>query len=409
MLESRWVRLASLIGVVVCGCFAVVLFRPGLLTGSKKAPPTDQDDSERAGPSAAYVWLDIALEATAREHDRVSPRPTVGSRMLGMIVSSMYDAWAAYDEKAVGTRLGDTLRRPLGERTLANKETALAFATYRTLVYLFPEEQKWLDEQMKEQGFDPQDDSTDPSTPQGVGNAAAAAVIAYRRHDGANQHGDEEGSNGVPYSDYTFYRFANPPDKIIDPDCWQPIPFDNGKGGKVTPGFLTPHWYRVKLFALKRSNQFCPPPPPKAASEQMRKEVDEVLAFNASLTPEQKAMVEFMRIQKSGETEVAKLDHATVPPAAFTPMPAEMASRYRYFEPLFHLEQMREDTQRRIVAVSSRRDRVAPFFASDELVVRLKALGHKAILIETPAQPPTFHYTYEPAIAATLACLAGKS
>jgi hypothetical protein len=31
-----------------------------------------------ARKSAAYDGLDVALEATAREHERVAPRPTVG-------------------------------------------------------------------------------------------------------------------------------------------------------------------------------------------------------------------------------------------------------------------------------------------------------------------------------------------
>src|SRR5258708_1784485 len=88
--------------------------------------PTSGDDTKPAAPagaaaakhvrSAAYEWLDIALEATAREHDRISPRPTVGSRMLAIVVTAMYDAWAAYDDKAIGTRLGGKLRRPAGER-----------------------------------------------------------------------------------------------------------------------------------------------------------------------------------------------------------------------------------------------------------------------------------------------------
>src|SRR5262245_43132966 len=144
-------------------------------------------------------------------------------------------------------------------------------------------------------GLDPTDASTDPATPAGVGNAAAAAVIEYRRGDGANQHGDEVGSDGTPYSDWTFYRCVNTAEKVFDPDCWQPIPFDDGKGGKLTLGFLTPHWYRVKPFALTRSDMFRPPPPPKVGSEQLKREVDEVLYFNAGLTPEQKAIVEFMR------------------------------------------------------------------------------------------------------------------
>jgi hypothetical protein len=254
-------------------------------------------DKEPAKPdhSAAYEWLDVALEATAREHDRNAPRPTIGSRMLAVIVTAMYDAWAAYDDKAVGTRLGDKLRRPAAERTRANKEKAIGQAAYRAMLYLFPEDEKWIVGQVRKHGIDPNDTSTDPAAPAGVGNAAAAALIAYRRTDGANQHGDEEGSNGKPYSDYTYYRPVNPKEKIFDPDCWQPIEFDDGKGGKVTPGFLTPHWYRVKTFALKRADQFRPGPPPKVGSDQLRKEVDEVLAFNGSLTTEQKAIVEFMR------------------------------------------------------------------------------------------------------------------
>jgi hypothetical protein len=247
--------------------------------------------------SAAYEWLDIAHEATAREHERNGPRPTIGSRMFAIIVTSMYDAWAAYDDKAVGTRLGSSLRRPPAERTEANKRKAIAYATFRSLLYLFPEDEQWLSAQMRQYGFDPADKSTDLSTPQGIGNVAAAAVIEFRRRDGSNHHGDEVGSNGKPYSDYTFYKPVNTADKIVDPDCWQPIPFDNGRGdgGKVTPGFLTPHWYRVTTFALKSSDQFRPGPPPKVGSEQLKKEVEEVLAMNGGLTLEQKAIVEFMR------------------------------------------------------------------------------------------------------------------
>jgi hypothetical protein len=215
--------------------------------------------------------------------------------MLGIIVTCVYDAWAAYDGKAVGTRLGGKLRRPADERTPANKAKAVAYATYRAMLYVFPEDAAWIKGQMRSRGLDPDDGSTDPRTPQGVGNAAAAAVIEYRRHDGANQHGDEAGSSGGPYSDYTYYKPINTWDKIKDPDCWQPIQFDDGKGGKLMPGFLTPHWYRVKPFALKSGAQFRPGPPPKAGSEQMRREVEEVVAYNAGLTPEQKAIVEFMR------------------------------------------------------------------------------------------------------------------
>jgi hypothetical protein len=246
-------------------------------------------------PSAAYDWLDVSLEATAREVDRHGARPTIISRTLAVALTAMYDAWAAYDAKAVGSRLGGSLRRPAAERTLANKEKAIAYATYRALVDVYPEDKAWIDEQMRQRGFDPNDASMDVSTPQGIGNKAARAVCDYRHHDGANQFGDEVGSNGVPYSDYTYYTPVNTAEKLVDPNRWQPIPFVNPKGGTIAPGFLTPHWYRVKTFALDRSDQFRPPAPPKVDSEQLRKETDENIAFNANLTPEQKATVEFMR------------------------------------------------------------------------------------------------------------------
>jgi hypothetical protein len=246
-------------------------------------------------PSAAYRWLETILEATARDVDRVGARPTIISRQVAIPVTAMYDAWAAYDDKAVGTRLLGRLRRPAAERTLANRQKAISYAVYRTLVDQFPADAKWIDEQMRQAGHDPGDVSTDPTTAQGVGNTVAAALLAYRRHDGANQYGDEVGSNGEPYSDYTFYRPQRLPGETPDPGSWMPIPFSNGKGGTFSPGFLTPHWYRVTPFALDRSDQFRPPPPPAGNSEQLRRETEECVRMNANLTLEQKAIVEFMR------------------------------------------------------------------------------------------------------------------
>lgn len=246
-------------------------------------------------PSAAYQWVNILLEVAGRDVQKVGARPTIISRQMAIPLTAMYDAWAAYDERAVGSRLGGSLRRPENERTHANKEKAIAYAMYRALANQFPQDTAFLDEHMRSRGFDPADASKDPSTPAGVGNLAAAAVLEYRRCDGANQYGDEVGGDGKPYADYTFYEPRNAIDRVLDPDRWQQIPFDDGQGGKRYPGFLTPHWYRVQPFALERSDQFRPPPPPKMGSDQLKKEVDECIAFNANLTLEQKSIVEFMR------------------------------------------------------------------------------------------------------------------
>src|SRR5204863_6874071 len=86
----------------------------------------------------AYRWLDVMQEAAARDVDRFGARPTVLSRQMMLWAVAMFDAWAAYDDKAVGTRLGGSLRRPPAERTLANKNAAISHASCRALLGAFP-------------------------------------------------------------------------------------------------------------------------------------------------------------------------------------------------------------------------------------------------------------------------------
>jgi hypothetical protein len=246
-------------------------------------------------PSPVYQWVDILLEVSGRDADRYGPRPPILSRTMAVVLTSMYDAWAAYDSKAVGTRVGTRLRRPEKERTDANKKIAIAYAAYRSLLFVYPDDAEWIRGRMAGMGFEPNDTTKDTRIPAGIGNVAAAAVIEYRSHDGANQLGDEPGGDGTPYSDYTGYRPKNTPQNVVDPTFWMPIPFSDGKGGTVSPGFLVAQWYKVKPFALERGDQFRPPPPPVFGSETLRKDVDEAIRVNANLTLEQKATVEFMR------------------------------------------------------------------------------------------------------------------
>jgi hypothetical protein len=63
-------------------------------------------------------WNSAALQATRDSN----LGPPIVSRALAIVHTCMYDAWVAYDDRAVGTQLGGALRRPASERTLANKE-----------------------------------------------------------------------------------------------------------------------------------------------------------------------------------------------------------------------------------------------------------------------------------------------
>ncbi len=264
-----------------------VVAPPGNLV--HRQPPADFK------PTAAYKWLDITLAASGRDAVRNKPRPTVLSRADGIVLTAMYDAWAAYDDKAVGTRLGGKLRRPAAERTQANKEKAIGQAAAKALLFVFAEEADWIRAEARAMGIDPDSTSTDLATPEGVGNVAAQALVDYRGRDGANQLGTETGGDGKPYSDYTGYAPSNTPEKIADATRWMPIPFDDGKGGKVSPGYLGAQWGKVKPVALKSADQFRPGQPPQWGSEALNREIEEAIHVNANLTLEQKATVEFMR------------------------------------------------------------------------------------------------------------------
>lgn len=249
----------------------------------------------KGADNIAYQWSEMAITATANDTEMFKPRPTITSRFLGLIFVSIFDAWSRYDEKAIPVYLDGVERRPSDEQTLKNKEIAISYAAYKAMNEYYYSDQELFTNFMVELGLDPNNESLDPTTPEGIGNLAAKAVIEARKGDGANQYGEEEGSNGEPYFDYTGYEPVNPVDQNNDPNRWQPKYFSDGKGGKFAPGCLTPFWDKVEPVSLKSGDQFRPGPPPKIGSKQLEEEVKEVIEMQANLTDEQKALVEFMR------------------------------------------------------------------------------------------------------------------
>ena len=253
-----------------------------------------QAQEEMEEENLAYIWGKISLEATAHDTEWFKPRPTVSSRILGLVWVAVYDAWSRYDERAEAVYL-DVARRAKSERTLRNKEIAISYAAYRSMMEYYFSDSTMLRSKMIELGFDPDNKSMDPNTPEGIGNLAALAVIGSRRNDGSNQYGDHPQSTGEMYSDYTGYQPVNPVDEMKDPARWQPKYFSDGQGGKFAPGCLTPHWNNVKPVLIDSANQFRPGPPPAIGSDQLASEVKEVVDMQANLTDEQRALVEFMR------------------------------------------------------------------------------------------------------------------
>ncbi len=231
--------------------------------------------------------------------------PPMVSRALAIVHTAIFDAWAAYDGFAVGTRLGGSLRRPARERSLANKNAAISFAAYRAAVDLFPADKAPVfDPLMASLGHDPGDRTTDLSTPAGVGNVASAAVLAYRHHDGANQLGDEPGGiPGVPYSDYTGYKSLNAPmdirlpfdaSGVHDPSRWQQLRYVDGTGTVVTPGFVGAHWQQVISFAMGSNSELrSPNGPARYGTDDYLTQARELLDLSAALTDEDKLIAEY--------------------------------------------------------------------------------------------------------------------
>lgn len=297
-----------------------------LILLSFKQVPNNRQKSQDTEPKGinniAYKWGEMALKATANDTEKFKPRPTITSRYLALISISVFDAWSRYDEKAIPVYLTGVERQEASNQTLKNKEIAISYAAFRTMSEYYYSDKVLFTNFMKELGLDPTNETLDPNTPQGIGNLAAKAIIEARRGDGSNQYGEESGSNGQPYLDYVGYKPVNSADENIDPNRWQPKYFSDGKGGKFAPGCLTPYWDKVKPIALKSGDQFRPGPPPLIGSEQLEKEVKEVIDMQTNLTDYQKALVEFMRdgpqsVQQAGHwlkfaQDVSRRDNHTL-------------------------------------------------------------------------------------------------
>src|SRR5213082_98387 len=89
--------------------------------------------SAKLAENVVLRWNDALLQGV--RDSKLGP-PMV-ARALAVAHTCIFDAWAAYDHRAVGTRLGGGLRRLPRERTLANMGTAISFAAYRAAVDLF--------------------------------------------------------------------------------------------------------------------------------------------------------------------------------------------------------------------------------------------------------------------------------
>ncbi|GAA5066208.1 hypothetical protein HNP84_001182 [Thermocatellispora tengchongensis] len=248
-----------------------------------------------AGPSVVVRWNQALLAAVRAG----TLGPPMVARALAVVHTCAYDAWAAYDPVAVGTRLGGSLRRPEAERTDANRAAAISYAAHMAAVDLYPAQRAGFDALMAELGYDPADTSSQAAR---TGLAACGAVLDHRHADGSNQAGGYADTSGYAPVNAPM-AVADPLTSVTDPGRWQPLTYVNRAGAVVTPPFLAPHWGGVASFSGQaRQLADAVPAPAAYGTSAFRAQAAEIVAVTAALTDRHKAIAEYWADGPASET-----------------------------------------------------------------------------------------------------------
>jgi hypothetical protein len=299
--------LLVVVALVAATLAAVTAIAPSAKAANGAAWPIDTYGTPRVTDNVILKW-DEQLLNTIRRNPKTTG-PTVTARAIGILHTATYDAWAAYDPIAKGTRLlGDLRVQDPAQRTDKNKSKAISYAAYRVLTDLFkdPTSTSFYNQQMADLIYPIDTSSTDTTTPQGIGNVAAQAVIDFRHGDGSNQLGDDpNGVPGVSYSDTTHYQPVNTWNTVTDPWRWQPLCVPIVTSGTPCPSTnavqkpLTPQWGSIIPFGIDTTTHMpyeleqLPGPRKLADGSYDPTDIDQALRDTSNLTDAQKATAEY--------------------------------------------------------------------------------------------------------------------
>ncbi len=190
----------------------------------------------------------------------------------------MYNAWAAYDTKAIGYIHHE--RVSTADIPAARRE-AISYAAYRLLSARYKSSANAvttyvaLGRRMAALGYPTKNVGTMGSSPAALGNRIAADILDWGANDGCNQQGgydDPEYLNPQPVM--TILKFGVPQGGGVpfatDPNRWQPLTFDialtqNGLVADKVQKYIGVTWLKTCPFALDRSDALKPwidPGPP---------------------------------------------------------------------------------------------------------------------------------------------------
>lgn len=259
--------------------------------------------------SVAEQWNQALLDAIRIDF----PAPTVHARNLYHTSAAMYDAWASFDDTAMG-HFYDT--KHTAADVMAAREEAISYAAYRVLSQRYSlavdpvTSQARFDGVMNALGYDMSFTDTTGNSPAAIGNRIAQTILDASLNDGSNE------ANG--YVDNTGYVPGNPPMVVdypgvlvppggagdIDPNRWQPLFIDSLTlqndipFGSDLQVYVGPHWGNVTPFAMGRDTPGAPTSwsaidpgaPPQlggAGDQEYRDNTVELIQYSSWLDPTQ--------------------------------------------------------------------------------------------------------------------------
>ncbi|MCY3916541.1 MAG: vanadium-dependent haloperoxidase [Chloroflexi bacterium] len=211
---------------------------------------------------------------------------TLINRINMVVALGMMDAAAPYHETAVGmyTRIP---RLPESERSDHNINIAMLHAAYQTLLGLLPRRELVWRDMLSDYGLDPDDESSDRSSPVGIGNIAGRGALQGRLRDGMNQLGN--------YQDNTGYMPVNSAYVLHDPSRWQPGLRLQGAGVYTVQQFVTPQLANTEPVGAFDPREYRAAPPfasDPADWAAYKTQADAVLEVSANLSDVQKLKAE---------------------------------------------------------------------------------------------------------------------
>jgi hypothetical protein len=210
------------------------------------------------GQSPARIWNEAALDAIRLDF----PAPTVHARNLYHLSAAMWDSWAAFDPQARGVyldfdvttieseELGPAARAQLQQDAVARAGYVVLRDRYARSVNAKASLARFDEVAAQLCVGDPYEADAGLGTV--IGQAAAEAVLAAGRADGARELDDYRDPSYTPKNDPMVVK--DPGSAPADVDRWQPLQIErartqNGLPSVEVQAFIGSHWGRVATFS----------------------------------------------------------------------------------------------------------------------------------------------------------------